>query len=262
MKTIAVIPIHGRIELAKLTHYACQAIGVDTLAVCSSDRDYDALSSLYTYCLRSSLMFPSKIDHGLAYVQRESQYSHILMIGCDDIILPESWQHMVDCADGYDVIAVSSCYMYDSRYKYVVQWPGYPIDHARHMEPCGAFRLYNRSALDRINWSLYDCSEPAMDAHSWELITSKSTYKILNDIICVDIKDQHSMTQLHAFNYLLPVFGEKKNHILTYMHEIWENKNILKNTREGVPESFGKPSTTSQPLSRAHTCKNDKNHES
>ena len=236
---LAVIPVHGRIELAKLIHYSYSSLGICTMAI-GDENDLKELDS-YHFRLVSKTMFPAKIDDGLRLIYAHQglqdvmdRYTHIFMVGCDDIILPESLDRMVNASRDYDVVAVSSCYMLDTETKYLVKWPGYPADHHRRGEPCGAFRLYNRSALDRVGWRLYDCSEPAMDAHSWELITRQSTYIILDDMFCVDIKDQYSMTSLDRFDYLLPVIGKERQRIVSYIDDMRRKKYVLETIREGV----------------------------
>jgi hypothetical protein len=234
VRILAVIPVHGRIELARLIWYSYQTINVECMAI-GTPADLDQLEC-FNFQYVTKQMFPAKIDDALqnGIGKHLQSFTHILMVGCDDIMLPESLDRMVKASQNYDVVAVSSCYMLDSETRYLVKWPGYPADHHRHGEPCGAFRLYNRAALDRIGWSMYDCSEPAMDAHSWELITRQSTYIILDDMFCVDIKDQYSMTSLDRFDYLLPVIGKERQRIVSYIDDLRRKKNASETTREGV----------------------------
>lgn len=231
MKTLAVIPVHGRHNVCKITAANCRALGIDTLAVCSVE-DYSFMYKTFTYVVTSELMFPHKIDDGLSWAKKMKQYDNILMIGCDDILSEVTYKLMLlELKKGNKVIALNSCYMLDSVTMYVAKWPGYPVRHHRHGEPCGAFRLYDRSVLDAIGWKMYDCAESSMDSHSWNVVVNAAGINrcvVLHSHYDFDIKDNESMTNMIAFNYLKTISTTERMYIVNCYNKLIELANNYK----------------------------------
>jgi hypothetical protein len=201
MKALAVIPVHGRIEVARMTLINCKYLNVDTLII-GDKCDLDKLIPYANRFAKSSKMFPAKIDDGLQYAS-DLDYDVIIMIGCDDIISIHDHIRMLKLlTEGHDVVALDSCYFYDPTNMNVLLWPGYPEHHHRHGEPVGAFRYYRRSVLESIQWTMYECTEKQMDKHSWDLVTNNHNSIVTYCNESFDIKDGEGMTSLHSFDYL------------------------------------------------------------
>jgi hypothetical protein len=223
MNTLAIIPVHGRHNVCKITAANCNALGIDTLAICSVE-DYPFMYNTFTYAVTSQLMFPHKIDDGLTWAKKLMKYDNILMIGCDDIISEATYKLMIaELEKGKKVVAINSCYILDSITMYVAKWPGYPVGHHRHGEPCGAFRLYDRSILDAIGWKMYDCNESTMDSHSWNIVVNAAGINscvILHSHYDYDIKDNDSMTKITAFDYLQPISTTERMYIVNCYNKL------------------------------------------
>jgi hypothetical protein len=201
MKALAVIPVHGRIEVARITLINCKYLNVDTLII-GDECDINSLRAYSNHFVESNKMFPAKIDDGLQYAS-DLDHDVIIMIGCDDIISIHDHIRMLKLlSDGHDVVALDSCYFYDPKNMNVLLWPGYLEEHHRHGEPVGAFRYYLRSVLQSIDWTMYECTEKQMDKHSWDLATNNHNTIVTYCTESFDIKDAEGMTSLHAFDYL------------------------------------------------------------
>jgi hypothetical protein len=250
MKSIAVIPIEGRIDKVAMTIINCFYLKIDVCVIASNHIDIDNLNKLFAkhiddnqlYIVLSKLLFPAKIDEGLQFVST-LDYDSILMIGCDDILSAEDYDIMINLLQHHDAVAFSNCYMIDDRFDYVVEWPGYPMDHTRYGEPAGAFRLIKRKVFDTINWTMYDCTQSSMDAHSWSLLYNCALIKCHYSF---DIKDANSMTQLYQFNYLEPVSKDIRLHIMKKINEL-RKKYYIYMYGEGVGRSLETSIETPQP---------------
>ena len=224
-KVLALMPVYRRIKTLGLVIPHYNEMGVDVM--CIADLK-DAGRLMYYNCkiFPAENIFPGKIDIALQQVSK-LDYEYVLMIGCDDIITESLLQLMIDYMKGnIELVTMNSIFFYDRLNDISAIWPGYPINSKRQEEPAGAFRLYKRSLLDKMGWTMYDTGI-SLDADSWQKATKYADGIVklsVKDGYAIDIKDHKSVTHLDAFDYLKKCTARQHNDIKDIVYKYAEAK--------------------------------------
>lgn len=161
MKTIAVIPVFGRIPLVKHTvERLYKKNGVD-LVICVGQTEPERIA-----CEKSEAVFikhpnkplGAKWNHGFKLAKQYKPDS-VLFVGSSDWLsenwLPKLNPHLKD----YAMVGKPDCYLLDINYRKKIyracHWPGYICE--RKGEPIGIGRLLSADIMDKMNW------EPFLD---------------------------------------------------------------------------------------------------
>ena len=225
-KVLALMPVYRRIKTLGLVLPHYNEMGVDVMCIADFK---DAGRLMYYNCgiFPAENNFPAKIDLALQQVKNMG-YEYVLMIGCDNIITESLLQLMIDYMKD-DIITLDcmdSIFLYDRMNDISAIWPGYPSRSNRPFEPAGAFRLYKRSLLDKMGWTMYDTGI-SLDADSWQKSTKYADGIVklsVKDGYAIDIKDHKSMTQLDAFDYLTRCTAKQHNEIKDIVYKYAETK--------------------------------------
>lgn len=126
------------------------------------------------------------------------EWEGLVVLGSDDYIDQKFIDFVSENIKKYDFIGFKDIYFEQNDRKYY--WGGYKNE--RRGEPIGAGRVYSRSFLERLGFSLYDKEAvKGLDGIAWDRIRKFGHTKLIttlreNDLYMADVKDGTGMTSL------------------------------------------------------------------
>jgi len=189
MKTIAVIPIYGRLPLIKHTiNRLYKKNGVD-LVICIGETEREKIlceSLNAVFAVYPNKPLGAKWNHGFKLAKAYYPES-VLFVGSsdwlEDYYLETASKHLNE----FDMIGTLGCYMLDlkdkGREKRLVHWPGYGAGE-REEEPIGIGRLLSNRILDKIEWEPFDNKmDNSLDWQMWnKILKAGGKVKIIDAI--------------------------------------------------------------------------------
>jgi hypothetical protein len=159
MKSLAVIPVHGRLSLLKITiQRLFYKNNVDHI-ICVGDTDEEK-----QLCQRAGaefITFPNKPlgKKWNAGFLRAKDYNPdvVVYVGSADW-LSDNWVPvMMSALSTHSIIGKQDYNMlHYSSGRTVAFWPGYPLGSGRELEPIGIGRLLSNDFLDKVEWQPFD----------------------------------------------------------------------------------------------------------
>jgi hypothetical protein len=174
----------------------------DILAVGSEGRRSELLSKSLGchYVEEKNKPLGRKFNARIKWFIKSKQYTHIILLGSDDLISKEVFSELKTKAMSYDLISWGDLYFYDMKSKTGAYTFGYKG--GRSTEPLAPGRCLSRSLVERIGPNLWpDDANSSPDGKLWskKLKSIKSqtvlSMKDINGII-VDIKTEGNRTTL------------------------------------------------------------------
>lgn len=126
------------------------------------------------------------------------EWEGLVVLGSDDYVDQKFIDFVSENIKKYDFIGFKDIYFEQNDRKYY--WGGYKNE--RRGEPIGAGRVYSRSFLERLGFSLYDKeAAKGLDSIAWDRIRKFRHTKLIttlrdNDLYMADVKDGTGMTSL------------------------------------------------------------------
>lgn len=198
-KILIATTIWGRPEIFKIF---CKNNGrfADILAVGSeSDKSRDLAKSLGCFYIE----FPNKplgmkFNARLKWFLDRKEYSHIILLGSDDLICSKAFAKLNNLRHKYDVISWKDIYFYDIERKIGMYSSGYKNN--RKGEPFAPGRCISRKFIEENNgilWSNKNAKQ-GLDLGLWNKIKKIKNHleisAIENDCIILDIKTNKNIT--------------------------------------------------------------------
>jgi hypothetical protein len=156
LKTIAVIPVHGRIPLLKITiQRLFDRNGVDHIICVGSEEERAVCNNAGAEFFEfANKPLGKKWNYGFMMAKKYNP-EFIIYVGSSDW-LSDNWiPVLLPLAEKVDMIGKPDFNMLHIGSEMIVaNWPGYPI--ARRHEPIGIGRILNSRWLDKIGWRPFE----------------------------------------------------------------------------------------------------------
>jgi hypothetical protein len=161
MRTVAVVPIKGRMPLVKITIGRLIMQGLEVVCIGSRASEKvlcEALGATFIM-IPDNICLGAKWQMGIDYARKLKPYS-IMIMGSSDMV-QDGWVKVMNeqLAKGYAMCGTESIYFLDiqkGNKKRMAFWGGY--QGARAGEPLGTGRVISAKALDLIDWQLINKS--------------------------------------------------------------------------------------------------------
>lgn len=159
LKTIAVIPVHGRLPLVSVTidrlynknginHVICVGSTEEEQSVCTS-----AGAEFLNY---PNKPLGRKWNHGFKKAQ-EYKPDFVVYVGSSDWISDNWLPVMTHLAKDFAIVGKPDFNILHINKGFKLgNWPGYPSGSGREFEPIGGGRMLNAGWLDSIGWKPFD----------------------------------------------------------------------------------------------------------
>lgn len=131
-------------------------------------------------------------------ILKNIDFTHVIIMGSDDYVDEKTFQFIRENCLDYDVMGFTDLFIEQGGGLYY--WPGYKNE--RHLEPIGAGRVYSRSFLEKLGFSLYRiAASSGLDRMAWGVVKANTTnigIFSLRDkgLFLCDVKDSGGITQL------------------------------------------------------------------
>lgn len=176
--------------------------------------------------------YPLNLKHNSALqIAKDYNPDYVLAIGSDDIVSRGMFEKIYSQTNSLS-IGFLDCYFYSTEKNELAYWPGYKNE--RKDETCGAGRFFSKSALDKLNWNLWDINEPiscSLDRQSQSII-KKNNIPVLpfrmKDIreFIIDIKTNHNICSYESIYPECEILGND------------EMSNVMLNTIESIKNNL------------------------
>lgn len=172
MKTVAIIPVHGRLPLLKHTiERLLKKNGVD-LVVCIGDSEDEEMVSIKAgakFFYHQNMPLGRKWNYGFQKA-REFSPDVCLFVGSSDWLSDNWLPELLPLMDEYDMVGKPDFTMMDiSDSIRCVRWGGYKGE--RKDEPIGIGRLISARILDKMSWKPFvDEKNNSMDFAMYEKV--------------------------------------------------------------------------------------------
>jgi hypothetical protein len=159
MKIVAVMPVHGRLPLLRLTVARLVRQGIDVVCAGHTDEEQEICTEAGAYFILCDARLTLGAKWQLCVdMARKMKPDALMMMGSADMV-QDGWAETLyaDLQKGYAMAGTESIYFLDiqpKNSKRMFHWGGY-LGH-RKGEPIGTGRMVSRRALDLIGWKLFD----------------------------------------------------------------------------------------------------------
>lgn len=171
MKTIAVIPVHGRLPLLPYTIGRLYTKNNISHVICvGSEAERAVCEKAGAQYLISPNTLGLKWNNGFEEAGRQKA-EVIVFVGSSDW-LSDTWiERLLPYMETFDMVGKLDFNMVHVNHKILLcNWPGYPKDNERHGEPIGIGRMLRAEVLDRMKWRPFkDTANNSMD---WQMLQS------------------------------------------------------------------------------------------
>lgn len=221
MKIIAVIPVHGRLPLLKLTIQRLLLKNKIYKIICLGETEEEAfccesVGAKFVWHKNSPL--GRKLNTGFR-IAKDYNPDAVSFIGSSDWLCDEWFNILTTYIDKYDLCGKRDFIMVHINKKIeVLYWPGYPVGSGREYEPIGIGRILSASVLDKLDWQPFDDSLNCSLDYSmiFSLMQIKGNCYINNSPELQSLSVScDKWSNLHSFE------KEKKNGIIFEKPEIW-----------------------------------------
>lgn len=155
-KIVAVVPVHGRLQLLKYTiERLIKKNKVQVVCVGDGKKEQELCSSLGAFWTSSqNKPLGRKWNRGFQ-IARTLQSDAVLFVGSSDWISDNWCSKLAPHLQSADIIGTAGChFMHINSELKLCHWPGY--DKHRQGESIGIGRLISSRILDRLNWEPFD----------------------------------------------------------------------------------------------------------
>lgn len=176
MKTIAVIPVHGRLPLLKhtITRLLKKNCVHTVLTAGSTDEEREVCEAAGATFIYHDNQPLGKKWNSLFKLAADYKPDNVLFVGSSDWVSDNWVPYMNDYTDEFDMIGLAGFYLLDIGKEYrVCFWPGYGPG-PRAKEPIGIGRVISRRILEKINWAPFDETKSRSMDHQMMVAVQKA----------------------------------------------------------------------------------------
>lgn len=228
-------PVWKRPRIFEFWAERMKPLGCDILVVGSEGEQSRQLAQKhgFFYIEKPNIPFGAKLNARSAYFLNNLQYTHLLLVGSDDILCPRAFRLIQKNIYQYDIVSWMDCYYYEwetGRIAYMAGFKG-----GRKGEPMAPGRCLSRRVVEHIGPEMWSSGlKRYPDGNLWKKLRRYGNQLILSckkeGCAILDVK---SATNLNSMDSLF-------RHKLAQISDSIHVRRIIKNIRIGENVCVGK----------------------
>jgi acetyltransferase-like isoleucine patch superfamily enzyme len=234
-KILIATPMWKRHHIFEFWAERMKPFGCDILVVGSEGEVSKNLVEKYgfIYLERPNTPLGAKFNARAEYFLDNDQYTHLVLVGSDDIICPKAFRLIENHISRYDIISWMDCYYYEWKTGKIAYMPGFKGERAG--EPMAPGRCISRRVVEHMGSQMWSSQlKRYPDGNLWKKLRRYANQIHLscreNDCAIVDIKSDFNLNSMDSlFRYKLAKLSDSI-----------EVRRLIKNIRIGENVLIGK----------------------